>query len=347
MINLDNIDALCEPTPTTKKDNKTKLTPKHEELIQYLRDKRMGDWNVAKGQLTTHTAALALAHADLSLKGEFKTIATGKKLPEDRNCVAYPRSRGSWYVVRFGAGVIEADTWHATQNGFAACLYNSSIAGKVNADMVVRAARDTYTFFVAGNTAYAEVIQRGHPEILPVASEAFSRQLRLLCAAQWRQVVTAGCLHNSVEQLEAHTKEESPKYDIFVRLAGHKDKIYLDLADADRTVIEIDAAGWRPCESPPVRFVRPGTMLPLPVPEKGGTANDLKHFVNVGDDEWYLLIGVLIGFLNPDGPYPLLQLIGGEGRGKSTMAKLVQLLLDPTQVMGCSPPCIATISFPV
>ena len=79
-------------------------------------------------------------------------------------------------------------------------------------------------------------------------------------------------------------------------------------------------------------------MLPLKMPLKGGTIADLKPFFSIEENDLLLLIGVLIGFLNPDGPYPVLQLIGGDGRGKTFFALLILLLLDATKVVGCAPP---------
>ena len=79
-------------------------------------------------------------------------------------------------------------------------------------------------------------------------------------------------------------------------------------------------------------------MLPLKMPLKGGTIADLKPFFSIEEDDLLLLIGVLVGFFNPDGAYPVLQLIGGDGRGKTFFALLILLLLDATKVVGCAPP---------
>ena len=40
-------------------------------------------------------------------------------------------------------------------------------------------------------------------------------------------------------------------------------------AAIDRAAVEVDASGWRVVREPPVRFVRPDGMLPLPVPVRG------------------------------------------------------------------------------
>ena len=58
-----------------------------------------------------------------------------------------------------------------------------------------------------------------------------------------------------------------------LRVGGHDGKIYLDLADQDWRVVEIDADGWRVVEDSPVRFIRRKGMRALPVPVPDGRIN--------------------------------------------------------------------------
>jgi hypothetical protein len=70
-------------------------------------------------------------------------------------------------------------------------------------------------------------------------------------------------------------------------------------------------------------------MLPLPVPVRGGTINELRGFLNVGDQAWILILGWLIATFRPRGPYPLLALFAEQGSGKSTTVGLIRSLIDP------------------
>jgi hypothetical protein len=47
---------------------------------------------------------------------------------------------------------------------------------------------------------------------------------------------------------------EGLKYSVFTRLAGHEEKIYLDLADEQWQVVEIGPDGWRVVNDPTVKF---------------------------------------------------------------------------------------------
>jgi hypothetical protein len=45
--------------------------------------------------------------------------------------------------------------------------------------------------------------------------------------------------------------------------------------------VKITREGWEVVDDPPVRFRRPAGMLPLPVPVRGGSLEEVWRFVNV------------------------------------------------------------------
>ena len=110
---------------------------------------------------------------------------------------------------------------------------------------------------------------------------------------------------------------------------AHDGKVYLDLCDADWRVVEIDAAGWRVVQNPPVRFRRAKAMLPLPMPVSGGSVDDLRGFLNCDDSSWRLMLAWLLAALAPRGPYPVLALFAESGAGKSTSARVLRSCIDP------------------
>jgi hypothetical protein len=339
-IDIDDTPAVAKKEKKGKQ-KKSKPSEQHRELIDWIVSRRLGEWDEEAGRLNTHTAALLEAVEALGLKGDFKTIATGKELPGDRNCYCYPKPEGAWLVVRHGKKgtvVKEADTWWQSQDGYTVCLLNKAEKKGDAIGAIVALAHRSYRFFHFEDDAYVEVERRGHPEVLLIGEDTFRRLLRILVTKHLKIVALNEWLKNAIDQLAAHALEEAPEYPVFVRLAEHDGNVYLDVCDRERTVIEVDGDGWRVCATPPVRFIRTKTMLPLKMPVKGGTIADLKPFFSIEEDDLLLLVGVLVGFLNPDGPYPVLQLIGGDGRGKTFFALLILLLLDATKVVGCAPP---------
>ncbi len=140
-----------------------------------------------------------------------------------------------------------------------------------------------------------------------------------------------GAALNAVEAAAVLDGTERPAA---VRLAGHGGRIYLHLADNGGTVIEVDADGWRPCADPPVRFVTPSTMLPLPVPLPGGSVADLRRFVNARDDDAFaLMLAWLSAALRPTGPFPVAAVTGEAGSAKSTTVDVFKALADPAKAV--------------
>jgi len=85
-----------------------------------------------------------------------------------------------------------------------------------------------------------------------------------------------------------------------VRVAEHDGHIYLDLADEQWREVEIGPEGWRVNKFPPVRFRRPGGMLPLPVPEHGGSIEDLWPILNLSSrNDFVLVVAWLLAALRP------------------------------------------------
>ncbi len=70
-------------------------------------------------------------------------------------------------------------------------------------------------------------------------------------------------------------------------------------------------------------------MLPLPVPESGGTISLLRPYVNLGEVDFRLFVAWITAAIRPDGPYPPLVLYGEQGSAKTTLARVARLLVDP------------------
>ena len=103
--------------------------------------------------------------------------------------------------------------------------------------------------------------------------------------------------------------------------------------DPDGSAYEIDEAGVRIVPRPPVRFLRPAGMLPLPeavfVDPKEGLRRlkELTLFRNERD--LVLSVGFMLDALGGEGPYSVLLIIGEGGAAKSTLAKIIVALVDP------------------
>ncbi len=104
-------------------------------------------------------------------------------------------------------------------------------------------------------------------------------------------------------------------------------KLYLDLCDPEWQAVEIDRDGWRVVEgSPRSSSAAPRGSQPLPVPQRGGSIEELRPFLNVDHDGWVLIKAFLVAALKPAMPYPILVAKGEQGAGKSTACRVITSL---------------------
>lgn len=182
------------------------------------------------------------------------------------------------------------------------------------------------------NELYATIAVNDHKEHMPLGCRTFKCWLSRQFYQSTGKVPSNQAVQAAIMTLKGDAQFEGDQHDVHVRVAHADGKLYLDLADDTCRAVEVDASGWRVIQDPPVRFRRARGMLPLPVPEEGGSLDLLRHYVNVNDGGWLLLRAWLIDALRPSGPYPVLVVQGETGSGKSMMCWLLKALVDPNVV---------------
>src|SRR6476620_11458542 len=114
---------------------------------------------------------------------------------------------------------------------------------------------------------------------------------------------SAETIRSAVDLLEARAQFDAPERTVHIRIAEHDGRIYLDLADKDWRAVQIGPDGWQVVTSPPVRVRRAAGMLPLPVPQRGGSIEALAAFLNLpAPDEFVLVVVWLLAALQRGGP---------------------------------------------
>ena len=74
----------------------------------------------------------------------------------------------------------------------------------------------------------------------------------------------------------------------------------------------------------------PTGLLPLPVPERGGSIEALRSFLNLSNrNDFVLVVAWLLAALRSGGPYPLLAISGEQGSAKTVLSKMLKALVDP------------------
>jgi hypothetical protein len=206
-------------------------------------------------------------------------------------------------------------------------------AGKRSqAEILVGYAEDAEVFHSPDQKAYAAFRVGDHEETWPIESRRFELYLRKRYFEDHEKAPNARVLEDAIATITAKAIFGGYQQQVFVRVAGHEGAVYLDLCNERWEAVEITPTGWRVVTNPPVRFVRTKNSESLPRPVGEGSMEDLRPFVRAQATDFELVVAWLVGALSPAGPYPLLEITGEHGTAKSTAARVMRSLVDPTQV---------------
>ena len=202
--------------------------------------------------------------------------------------------------------------------------------GPTQADILVDLAQSAELFHASDGTGFADLDINGHRETWPIRAKGFRRWLARRFFEATQGAPSSDALQSALNVIEAKAHFDAPERVVHVRVGGLDERLYLDLGDATWRAVEIDAAGWRVIDHPPVRFRRAAGMQPLPVPVAGGSIEILRSFLNVqSDNDFVLVVAWALAVLRNRGPYPVIVLSGEQGSAKSTFSAILRALLDP------------------
>ena len=203
---------------------------------------------------------------------------------------------------------------------------------------------DVDLFHAPGGKPYATITVNGHRETHAVRSKCFASWLKGAFYAAHDRLPGSDTFGSALDVLEL-LAGQGPEHAVHVRTAEvpmpedpDNPTYFLNLADADWRAIQISRQGWTVAENVQPRFRRPGGMLALPVPVRGGSLADLWRFVNVAKEDRVLYLAYLLAALRPTGPYPILILAGEQGSAKTATSEVTRRLIDPHVTLLQPPP---------
>ena len=133
-------------------------------------------------------------------------------------------------------------------------------------DILIRLGSNASLWHDPDNEAYATLKVKTHKENHRLRSKPFKTWLIQQFYKEAKTAPGSQALQDALGTLEAKAVFDGPERSPGVRLAPHGGAIYLDVGDTDWRAIEITGAGWKVIADPPVPFIRPRGMRPLPMP---------------------------------------------------------------------------------
>lgn len=203
---------------------------------------------------------------------------------------------------------------------------------KSAATVLVELAQARYSFGTSTDGEPFAVPLHGEPvaRLLRGGKQGLRAELARRYFAEHRKAAPQQALADALLVLEGMAGDADPEV-LAQRVANHGGARWLDLGDATGAAVRIDHAGWA-VTLPPVRFRRTVLTAALPQPAAGGDLEELWALLNVSKVDRPLLLAWLVAALVPEIPHPVLALFGEQGTGKSTAAKVLTTLLDPSPV---------------
>jgi hypothetical protein len=191
--------------------------------------------------------------------------------------------------------------------------------------------QEAYLFHTEKDEGFAWIKVGEHFESWPIRSTGFRKWLCQRFFEASGKAPASEAMSNTLMTAEGIAQFGRCKHPVFVRLGEHDGNIFLDLGNEDWEAVKITPKGWKVLNKLPVYFRRAKGLLSLPQPEKGGGLEDLRPFLNIqSESTWRLAVAWLVQAARPTGPYPVLVLQGEQGSAKSTFARLLRAIVDPS-----------------
>lgn len=178
-------------------------------------------------------------------------------------------------------------------------------------------------------------VDLGHRyQAMPVDSDLFKRIIAMKYHKAHGKVPKKSRLKEIVSEFYWSGLFDGPKLFPNLRYAKFGDTVYVDLCDREGRFVRIGPDGWSVHRHSlfSVLFVRYPGMKEQVLPERGGSIEELRPFLNLrSDDQLILTVAFILGAMQPDGPFPIFTVHGPQGASKSTMLRIIRSIVDPSE----------------
>lgn len=137
-------------------------------------------------------------------------------------------------------------------------------------------------------------------------------------------------MRQALNVIEAKAIFDGPEITLSLRVAEFENALWYDLANGAWQAVKITPDGWAVVDSPPILFRRFKNTAAQVLPERGGSLDLLKKYINLKDKEdWMLLTALIIHTYIPGIPHAIPVFYGDKGAAKTTAQRVIRKLVDP------------------
>ena len=199
------------------------------------------------------------------------------------------------------------------------------------ADALIRiATTEAFLFHDDAKDGFAAIPINGHREIWPLRSKFFKQWLVRRYYEQTDKSPNNEAIRQALNVIEAKAVFDGPEIKLNLRVAERDGALWYDLADGAWRAVRITPSGWEVVDNPPILFRRFKNTAAQVLPQRGGSLEALRKYINLKDDEdWLLLIALIAHAFVPGIPHAIPVFYGDKGSAKTTAQRVIRKLIDP------------------
>ncbi len=182
----------------------------------------------------------------------------------------------------------------------------------------------------ASGIPYA-VLPGNAPRLYPVRAGLFRSLLAQFYFDRFGTVPGGSALSDARCVMEGLAVHKGGCVEVYLRYANVDGGIEVDLGSEAREIVRVTSTGWEVVKEHQRLWRRPPGMLALPCPVRGGSIDELHSFFNMDEDNFVRLLIVVVNAMRGSGPFPIGVFAGPQGSAKTTSARMVKALIDPSK----------------
>jgi len=178
---------------------------------------------------------------------------------------------------------------------------------------------------------YVSLPIQSHTETLLCESKAFRRWVAREHWNIYQSAPSAEAIKSALSVLSSEASFGDKNNKLSIRVAKKENIVWYDLSNAQWQSVRISPFDWEVTDGPPKTFKRLRHQKSQVLPTKEENLKKILDFVNISDEKSKLLLLVyIVSCFIPGFPHPALFVHGTQGTAKSSLAKILKTVIDPS-----------------